>query len=101
MSGLNLENSHGAFKLDFWKAARFRHGLPTDFGEGQARLFEKVTSHLLSTRSMPIRTSEKVKTSRKSHTVLSCLTSAGSFITPDFVGTIPPRFPNDSEEGQE
>ena len=41
------------------------------------------------TRSMPIRTSEKVKTSRKSHTVLSCLTSAGSFITPDFVGTIP------------
>ena len=46
MSGLNLENSHGAFKLDFWKAARFRHGLPTDFGEGQARLFEKVTSHL-------------------------------------------------------
>ena len=46
MSGLNLENSHGAFKLDFWKASRFRHGLPTDFGEGQARLFEKVTSHL-------------------------------------------------------
>ena len=38
---------------------------------------------------MPIRTSEKVKTSRKSHTVLSCLTSAESFITPDFVGTIP------------
>ena len=22
---------HGAFKLDFWKTARFRHGLPTDF----------------------------------------------------------------------
>ena len=41
------------------------------------------------TRSMPIRTSEKVKTSRKSHTVLSCLTSAESFITPVFVGTIP------------
>ena len=38
---------------------------------------------------MPIRTSEKVKTSRKSHTVLSCLTSAESFITSDFVGTIP------------
>ena len=38
---------------------------------------------------MPIRTSEKVKASRKSHTVLSCLTSAESFITPDFVGTIP------------
>ena len=37
---------HGAFKLDFWKASRFRHGLPTDFGEGQARLFEKVTSYL-------------------------------------------------------
>ena len=24
---------HGAFKLDFWKATRFRHGLPTDFGK--------------------------------------------------------------------
>ena len=53
------------------------------------------------TKSMPIKTSEKVKASRKSHTVLSCLTSAGSFITPDFVGTITPRFPIDSEEGQE
>ena len=52
------------------------------------------------TKSMPIKISEKVKASRKSHTVLSCLTSAGSFITPDFVGTIPPRFPIDSEEGQ-
>ena len=49
---------------------------------------------------MPIKTSEKVKASRKSHTVLSCLTSAGSFAAPDFVGTIPPRFPIDSEEGQ-
>ena len=38
---------------------------------------------------MPIKISEKVKASRKSHTVLSCLTSAESFITPDFVGTIP------------
>ena len=38
---------------------------------------------------MPIRTAEKVKASRKSRTVLSCLTSAESFITPDFVGTIP------------
>ena len=38
---------------------------------------------------MPIKISEKVKTSRKSHTVLSCLTSAESFITPDFVGTLP------------
>ena len=38
---------------------------------------------------MPIKISEKVKTSRKSHTVLSCLTFAESFITPDFVGTIP------------
>ena len=50
---------------------------------------------------MPIKISEKVKTSRKSHTVLSCLTSGGSFAAPDFVGTIPPRFPIDSEEGQE
>ena len=50
---------------------------------------------------MPIKTSEKAKASRKSHTVLSCLTSAGSFAAPDFVGTIPPRFPIDSEEGQE
>ena len=41
-----LRKGHGAFKLDFWKASRFRHGLPTDFEEGQARLFEKVTSHL-------------------------------------------------------
>ena len=40
------------------------------------------------TKSMPIKISEKVA-SRKSHTVLSCLTSAESFITPDFVGTIP------------
>ena len=53
------------------------------------------------TKSMPIKTSEKVKASRKSHTVLSCLTSVGSFAAPDFVGTIPPRFPIDSEEGQE
>ena len=37
---------------------------------------------------MPIKISEKVKTSRKSHTVLSCLTSAGSFAAPDLVGTI-------------
>ena len=44
---------------------------------------------------------EGQKASRKSHTVLSCLTSAGSFAAPDFVGTIPPRFPIDSEEGQE
>ena len=50
------------------------------------------------TKPMPIKTSEKVKASRKSRTVLSCLTSAGSFITPDFVGTIPPRFPIDSED---
>ena len=58
------------------------------FEEGQARLFcEAYILHL--TKSMPINTSEKVKTSRKSHTVLSCLTSAESFITPDFVGTIP------------
>ena len=42
------------------------------------------------TKSMPIKTSEKVKASRKSHMVLSCLTSAGSFAAPDFVGTIPP-----------
>ena len=47
-------------------------------------------AHILPlTKSMPIKISEKVKTSRKSHTVLSCLTSAESFITPDFVGTIP------------
>ena len=59
-------------------------------------------AHILHlTKSMPIKTSEKVKASRKSHTVLSCLTSAGSFAAPDFVGTIPPRFPIDSEEGQE
>ena len=37
------------------------------------------------TKSMPIKTSEKVKASRKSHTVLSCLTSVGSFAAPDFV----------------
>ena len=41
------------------------------------------------TKSMAIKTSEKVKASRKSRTLLSCLTSAESFITPDFVGTIP------------
>ena len=59
-------------------------------------------AHILHlTKSMPIKTSEKVKASRKSHTVLSCLTSAGSFAASDFVGTIPPRFPIDSEEGQE
>ena len=160
--GWTSKKQHGAFKLDFWKASRFRHGLPTDFGEGQARLFEKVTSYLRQgrcrsghrwrsvlrvtadkqnvdlcegqgwtskkthgafmldfwktarfrhgfptdfwrrssvtvceahilhlTKSMPIKISEKVKTSRKSHTVLSCLTSAESFITSDFVGTIP------------
>ena len=58
--------------------------------------------HILPvTKSMPIKTSEKVKASRKKSHVLSCLTSAGSFITHDFVGTIPPRFPIDSEEGQE
>ena len=57
--------------------------------------------HLTSDKVNADQESEKVKTSRKSHTVLSCLTSVESFITPDFVGTIPPRFPNDSEEGQE
>ena len=88
ISGLNLENSHGAFKLDFWKASRFRHGLPTYFWRrSSATVWEGYISP--PTRSMPIRTSEKVKASRKSHTVLSCLTSAESFITPDFVGTIP------------
>ena len=47
-------------------------------------------AHILPlTKSMPINTSEKVKASRKSHTVLSCLTSAEYFITPDFVGTLP------------
>ena len=45
--------------------------------------------HLTSDKVNADQTSEKVKTSRKSHTVLSCLTSAESFITPDFVGTIP------------
>ena len=88
MSGLNLENSHGAFKLDFWKASRFRHRT-SDWlwRRSSATVWEGYISP--PTRSMPIRTSEKVKTSRKSHTVLSCLTSAESFITPDFVGTIP------------
>ena len=38
-------------------------------------------AHILPmTKSMPIKTSVKVKASRKSHTVLSCE-------TPDFVGT--------------
>ena len=74
--------------LDVWKTARFRHGF-SDW------LLKKVkrdclwSSHLTLTKSMPINTSEKVKAFRKSHMVLSCLTSAGSFITPDFVGTIP------------
>ena len=50
-------------------------------------------AHILPlTKSMPINTSENFKASRESHTVLSCLTSAGSFAAPDFVGTIPPRF---------
>ena len=39
-----------------------------------------------------LKTSAKVKASRKSRTVLSCLTSAGSFAAPGFVGTLPPRF---------
>ena len=74
--------------LDFWKASRFRHGFPTDFWRrSSVPVCEAHILHL--TRSMPIKISEKVKTSRKSHTVLSCLTSGESFITPDFVGTIP------------
>ena len=50
---------------------------------------------------MPIKKSEKVKTSRKKSHGALMLDSAGSFAAPDFVGTIPPRFPIDSEEGQE
>ena len=74
--------------LDLWKTARFRHGFPTDFWRrSSVTVCEAYILHL--TKSMPIKISEKVKTSRKSHTMLSCLTSAESFITPDFVGTIP------------
>ena len=82
MSGLNLETPHGAFKLDFWKA--FRHGLLRLWRRSSAT-FEKVTS-----------TSDKVNADQDiregqniSKKLLSCLTSAESFITPDFVGTIP------------
>ena len=57
------------------------------FEEGQAWLFVKLTSYTWQSQCRS--RSEKVKTSRKSHTVLSCLISAESFITPDFVGTIP------------
>ena len=86
--GWTSKKQHGAFKLDFWKTARFGHGFPTDFWRrSSATVWEGYILHL--TKSMPTKTSEKVKTSRKSHTVLSCLTSAESFITPDFVGTIP------------
>ena len=86
--GWTSKKPHGAFMLDFWKTARFRHGFPTDFWRrSSVTVCEAYILHL--TKSMPIKISEKVKTSRKSHTVLSCLTSAESFITPDFVGTIP------------
>ena len=68
--------SCGAFMLDFWKTARFRHGFPTDFWRrSSVTVCEAYILHL--TKSMPIKTSEKVKASRKSRTVLSCLTSAG------------------------
>ena len=102
MSGLNLEKKDTV--LSSWTSGRPRADSVMDFRLTLRRSSATVWEGHISppvTRSMPIRTSEKVKTSRKSHTVLSCLTSAGSFITPDFVGTIPPRFPIDSEEGQE
>ena len=88
MSGLNLEK---AMVLSCWTSGRPPDSVMDfrlNFEEGQARLF--CEAYILPlTKSMPIKTSEKVKASRKSHTVLSCLTSAESFITPDFVGTIP------------
>ena len=58
------------------------------FEEGQARPFVKVTSYTWQSqcRSRHQRRSRHLE---KSRTVLSCLTSAGSFITSDFVGTIP------------
>ena len=86
--GWTSKKSHGAFMLDLWKTARFRHGFPTDFWRrSSVTVCEAYILHM--TKSMPIKISEKVKASRKSHTVLSCLTSAESFITPNFVGTIP------------
>ena len=42
------------------------------------------------TADKSVLTSDNVKASRKSHTVLSCLKSAGSLPALDFVGTIPP-----------
>ena len=68
--GWTSKKPHGAFKLDFWKTARFRHGFPTDFWRrSSATVWEGYILHL--TKSMPIKISEKVKTSRKSHTDLS------------------------------
>ena len=92
MSGLNLEKYTVLSSWTSGRPARFRHGLPTDFGEGQARLFEKVTSHFRQGQCRS-GTSEKVSVEgnswqveysplwrsrvnlEKSHTVLSCWTS--------------------------
>ena len=77
---------HSAFKLDFWKASHsvmdFRLTLE------KVKRDEKVTSYLRQSqcRSGHQRRSKHLE---KVTSVLSCLTSAESFITPDFVGTIP------------
>ena len=62
--GWTSKRTHGAFKLDFWKTTRFRHGFPTDFWRRSS--VTVCEAHILPlTKSMPIRTSEKVTTSRK------------------------------------
>ena len=86
--GLNLEKDTVRFQVGLLEG----QPIPSWTSDGLWRRSSATVCEgciLPPTRSMPIRTSEKVKASRKSHTVLSCLTSAESFITPDFVGTIP------------
>ena len=87
MSGLNLEKDT---VLSSWTSGR-----PPDSVMDFRLTLKKVKRDCLRRLHL---TSDKVNADQdiregrgisKSHTVLSCLTSAESFITPDFVGTIP------------
>ena len=94
---VNLETPHGAFHAGHLED----RPIPSWISDW---LLKKVkrdclwSSHLTPDKVNADQDIREVKAYRKkSH--LSCLTSEGSFITPDFVGTIPPRFPIHSEEG--
>ena len=86
------------FQVELLEDRRFRHGFPTEFWRRSS--LTVCEAHILHlTKSMPIKTSEKVKASRKSRTVLSCLTSSDLSLRLISLVRFRRRFPIDSEEG--